>query len=78
MSAIYILHLYTKEKLIQRKKVPFLILAYLQVSMGYQLVVKKIFELDLYENPFYMLALALYLLTQVLLIVACYGTRNGA
>jgi len=72
MSGVYILHIYTKEKLIKRKNVFF------QINMGYHMVVKKIYELNLFTNLWYLTALILYILTQILLIVTCVRTKDGA
>jgi hypothetical protein len=78
MSGVYILHIYTKEKLIKRKNVVYLILAFFQINMGYHMVVKKIYELNLFTNLWYLTALILYILTQILLIVTCVRTKDGA
>ena len=77
MSGIYILHMYTKEKLMKRKNAVYLILAFFQINMGYHMVVKKIYEQNLFANPWYLTALILYILTQILLIVTCVKTKNG-
>ena len=78
MRGVYILHIYTKEKLIKRKNVVYLILAFFQINMGYHMVVKKIYELNLFTNLWYLTALILYILTQILLIVTCVRTKDGA
>ena len=78
MSGVYILHIYTKEKLIKRKNVVYLILAFFQINTGYHMVVKKIYELNLFTNLWYLTALILYILTQILLIVTCVRTKDGA
>jgi|UPI0005595FD0 predicted tellurium resistance membrane protein TerC len=78
MSGVYILHMYTKEKLIKRKNAVYLILAFFQINTGYHMVVKKIYEQNLFANPWYLTALILYILTQILLIVTCVKTKNGA
>ena len=69
---------YTKEKLIKRKNAIYLILAFFQINMGYHMVIKKIYEWNLFTNPWYLTALILYILTQTLLIVACVKTKDGA
>ena len=78
MSGVYILHMYTKEKLIKRKNAVYLILAFFQINTGYHMVVKKIYEQNLFANPWYLTALILYILTQILSIVTCVKTKNGA
>lgn len=75
MSGIYLSHIYTKERLLKRENIFYLLLACFQINTGYHMIVRKFFEFQLYRNPGYLAALILYALTQILFILACIITK---
>lgn len=75
MSAYYLLCLYSGEPVFRLKKILTWLPTLAQINTGYKWIVRPIFQGDKMGEPVYSVALILYVLAQLLLVVALIGHK---
>lgn len=78
LSAYYLLCLYSGESVFRLKKILTWLPTLVQINTGYKWIVKPVFQEGKIGQPLYSVALILYVLAQLLLVVAliCNKIRN--
>lgn len=75
LSAYYLLCLYSGDPVFQWKKILTWLPTLVQINTGYKWIVKPVFQGGKMGQPAYSVALVLYVLAQLLLIVALIGSK---
>lgn len=75
LSAYYLLCLYSGASLFRWKKILTWLPTLVQMNTGYNWIVKPVFQEGKMRQPVYIIALILYVLAQLLLLVALIGNK---
>lgn len=75
LSAYYLLCLYSGDSLFSWKKILTWLPTLVQMNTGYNWIVKPVFQEGKMGQPVYSIALILYVLAQLLLLVALIGNK---
>ena len=75
LSVYYLLCLYSGEPVFRLKKILSWLPILVQINTGYKWIVKPVFQGDKMGQPAYSVALVLYVLAQLLLVVALIGNK---
>lgn len=75
VSAYYVLCIYSNDSVFTWKKILTWLPTLVQINTGYSWIVKPVFQEGKMGQPVYSVALILYVLAQLLLVVALIGNK---